>query len=398
MESYGFLLIGLVVGAVIGLFYARSKQPKNGSSEGAEREVSVLREQLSKLEAVAEADRARREKEAQEESVLLQAIAPVKTHLEQMQLKVAELERERTSQFNTIEEQLRLARETEKTLTESTVALANAMSNNQVRGQWGELQLKRTIEAAGMLKHVDFHTQEVGVNADGKGIKPDAVIHMADGKFVAVDSKAPFNNFQRASAIATVASEDQNKERIKLLKQHAADVKRHIDEIGKKDYFSGLAASPEFTLMFIPSEAVLSLTLEHDPTLLEYAFSQKVALVSPVSFYSVLKSIAYTWQQSAQESTIKEIITLGVKLHKNIRSVAEHAVKLGKNISDSVINYNGFIASVERNLLTSTRELNKKSKNILDQGKLIPEVPEISDQIEGFTKPEITAPLEELGE
>lgn len=398
METYIFLFIGLVVGAAIGYLFARSKQQPGGDAAGAEREALLLREQLAKLETTAKAEAEARKLEADNESKVLQAIGPVKTHLEQMQLKVAELERERTRQFNTIEEQLRLARETEKTLTESTVALANAMSNNQVRGQWGELQLKRTIEAAGMLKHVDFMTQETATNADGRGIKPDAVVHMADGKFVAVDSKAPFNNFQRASAISTVAGEEQNKERIKLLKLHAADVKRHIDEISKKDYFSGLPASPEFTLMFIPSEAVLSLTLEHDPTLLEYAFSQKVALVSPVSFYSVLKSIAYTWQQSAQESTIKEIIALGIKLHKNVRTVAEHAAKIGKNITDAVVNYNLFVSSIERNLLTSTRELNKKSKNILDQGKVVPEVPEISDGIDPFTKPEITGSPDELEE
>ena len=398
METYGYLGIGLVVGALLGFLFARTRQTNSSDAVAAEREALLLREQLEKLEATSKTEADARKAESENESKVLQALGPVKTHLEQMQLKVADLERERTRQFNTIEEQLRLARETEKTLSESTVALANAMSNNQVRGQWGELQLKRTIEAAGMLKHVDFITQESTTNSEGKGIKPDAIIHMADGKFVAVDSKAPFNNFQRASAIATVASEDQNKERIKLLKLHAADVKRHVDEISKKDYFSGLPASPEFTLMFIPSEAVLSLTLEHDPTLLEYAFSQKVALVSPVSFYSVLKSTAYTWQQSAQESTIKEIITLGIKLHKNVRAVAEHAVKLGKNISDSVVNYNLFVSSIERNLLTSTRDLNKKSKNILDQGKIVPELPEISDGIDPFTKPEITRPVDEIEE
>jgi DNA recombination protein RmuC len=208
------------------------------------------------------------------------------------------------------------------------MALANVMSNNQLRGRWGELQLKRTMEAAGMVHNVDYFTQVQTTNDEGVVIKPDAAINMPDGRFVAVDAKTPFNNYDRAMSISTVGTDEENRERTSLLKKHVVDVKHHIDEISKKNYYSGMPSSPEFTLMFLPSESILSATLEHDPALMEYAFSKRVALVSPVSFFSSVKAIAYTWQQSAQEATVQEIITLGVKLHKNVRVVAEHFTKL----------------------------------------------------------------------
>jgi len=224
-----------------------------------------------------------------------------------------------------------------------------------------------------------------------KTIKPDVIIQLPDGKFVAVDAKVPYNNFQRAFEIPEVADATDEKRRKDLLKQHVSDVKKKIDDLNSAEYFSGLPSSPEFTILFMPSESLLSVTLEHDPTILEYAFQKRIALVSPVSFFSVLKTVSYTWKQNAQEDAIKEIIDLGVKLHSSVRVIAEHASKLGGKLNDSVKAYNEFAGSLETNLLKSTRDLNEEQKKILDKGKTIPELPGIEDTTRIFTKPELTA-------
>lgn len=143
--------------------------------------------------------------------------------------------------------------------------------------------------------------------------------------------------------------------------------------------------------MFMPSEGLLAATLDADPSILEYGFSKQVALVSPVSIFSVIRTISYGWRQSAQEETIKEVIDLGVTLHKNIRVVAEHAAKLGSQLNGAISAYNSFSSSLERNLLTSTRRLNDKSKNILDGGKPVPGIIEIEESADVFTKPELTS-------
>lgn len=282
------LALGLTIGLVVGFFFFRKKDAGSLEIElaTARANENSLREQVSSMQNQQEEAR-RRE---QEQNKVLQELAPVKDRLDQMQKVVSELERERTEQFTTIKEQLRTSHTAQQELQNTTRVLAGAMSNNQVRGQWGELTLRRLLEQTGMVKHVDFYEQFSGENSDGKQIKPDVVIHMPDGKYVAVDSKVPFSNYQRAFEIGEMADESDLERRQQLLKQSAKDVKARIDEISKKDYYSGLPESPEFTIMFMPSESLLSATLEIDPGLLEEAFEKRVAVVSPVSFYSAVKT------------------------------------------------------------------------------------------------------------
>lgn len=383
------LALGLALGLIAGFFVFRKKDA--GSLEidlatAKANEVS-LREQITSMQSQQEETR-RRE---QEQNKVLQELAPVKDRLDHMQKVVSELERERTEQFTTIKEQLRTSHTAQQELQNTTRVLAGAMSNNQVRGQWGELTLRRLLEQTGMVKHVDFHEQYSAENSDGKTIKPDVVIHMPDGKYVAVDSKVPFSNYQRAFEINELADEAEISRRDGLLKQSAKDVKARIDEISKKDYYSGLPESPEFTIMFMPSESLLSATLEIDPGLLEEAFEKRVAVVSPVSFYSAIKTISYAWRQQAAEETIQEVLDLGSKLYKTIRVVAEHAEKLGKELNSSVTAYNAFASSLERNMLTATRQVNEHSRDSLSGGREIPVLEEIEEATSNFTKPELSS-------
>ena len=394
MDTLVYLALGLVLGAVVGFAIATARKGKSGNSEvelaGARATIEGLSAQLVQLKAEVDS-RAKRDAEAlAEENKILQELAPVRDRMAKMQTKIEELEKERIEQFSTIKQQLIESSEQQRTLGENTKALAGALNNKQARGQWGELTLRRLLENSGMLPHVDFFEQQLSVNNEGKGIKPDCVINYPDGKFVAVDSKVPFDDYQRATAINEVASPEDEKKRKDLMKAHVDAVKKHINDISAKNYYSGLPSSPEFTIMFMPSEGLLAATLDADPTILEYGFSKQVALVSPVSIFSVIRTISYGWRQSAQEETIKEIVDLGVTLHKYVRVVSEHASKLGSNLNAAVGSYNAFVSSLERNLLSSTRKLNEKSKNILDGGKVIPALIEVEESADTFTKPELT--------
>lgn len=395
MDSLIYLAVGLILGAAVGFAFAAARKSKASNAEielaGARATAEGLAAQLNLVKSELDARIKLESQTLAEENRILQELAPVRDRVAKMQSKIEELEKERLEQFSTIKQQLIESQEQQRTLGENTKALAGALNNKQARGQWGELTLRRLLENSGMLPHVDFFEQQLSVNNEGKGIKPDCVINYPDGKFVAVDSKVPFDDYQRATAISEVASPEDEKKRKDLMKAHVDAVKKHINDISSKNYFSGLSSSPEFTIMFMPSEGLLAATLDADPSILEYGFSKQVALVSPVSIFSVIRTISYGWRQSAQEETIKEVIDLGVTLHKNIRVVAEHAAKLGNQLNGAVSAFNSFSSSLERNLLTSTRRLNDKSKNILDGGKPVPPIDEIEESTDTFTKPELTA-------
>lgn len=388
-------ILGFILGTVLTKAFGSGKNPNVQADLAAAQATNTeLRGQLADAKTRIENFEQRDREAANAESKYLQELRPLQAKLQEMQEKVVNAERERVDQFTQVQEQILENRRQQETLTKNTQALAGALSNNQVRGQWGELTLRRMLEQSGLRVGIDFTEQYQTVNEDGKSIRPDVIIQMPDGKFVAVDAKVPYNNFQRAFEIPEVADASDEKRRKDLLKQHVADVKKKIDDLNSAEYFSGLPSSPEFTILFMPSESLLSVTLEHDPTILEYAFQKRIALVSPVSFFSVLKTVSYTWKQNAQEDAIKEIVDLGVKLHSSVRVLAEHAAKLGGKLNDSVKAYNEFAGSLETNLLKSTRDLNEEQKKILDKGKTIPELAGIEETTRIFTKPELTADKE----
>lgn len=396
MESIFYAILGCLIGFVLGYIISMRFGPNRGSGAqtelaAAQATITEIRNQLADAKERIENFEQRERDAASSESKYLQELRPLQAKLNEMQEKVVNAERERVDQFTLVQEQILESRKQQEVLTRNTQALAGALSNNQVRGQWGELTLRRMLEQSGLRVGVDFIEQYQTTNEDGKSIRPDVIIQMPDGKFVAVDAKVPYNNFQRAFEIPEVASETDEKRRKEFLKQHVADVKKKINELDDSEYFSGLPSSPEFTILFMPSESLLSVTLEHDPTILEYAFQKRIALVSPVSFFSVLKTVSYTWKQNAQEDVIKEIVELGVKLYGSVRVLAEHAADLGGKLNGSVKAYNAFVGSLESNMLKSSRDLNDQQMKILDRGKPIPEIAGIEETTRIFTKSELTS-------
>lgn len=359
------LAIGVALGALAGFRAGKKRAPAKendlavrlGALEAIERE---LRAQLTKAE---EAQNQHSLRQEQENKVLLQ-LAPVKQQLEQMQAVVQRLEKDRTEQFSSIQEQLRSAIETDENLRKQTQQLAQALSSNNLRGVWGEAQLRKLVELAGLIKHADF-SEQATISSDAGAGRADMVINLPGGKSLAIDSKVPFNAYQEASGISEMANGEELARRKRLLEDHVKAVRGHVDALGAKTYWAGLSASPDFVICFVPSESLLSAALDTDPGLLEYAFKKNVALASPVSLFSVLKTINYIWRQNADESQVRSMIKLGKELYDRIGKIAQLADKLGRSITTSVKDYNSFVSSLESRVLVTARKLNDLDENEL---------------------------------
>ncbi len=369
METYLLLLAGLLVGALLG-WLLRGNAKRSGidgavasASElaDAKARVQLLGNQVTQLEA----QRVAREAKDREENRLLQELAPVKENLAKMQNAVTEMERERLSQFTTLQESIRQSLESEEKLRKETQSLAGALSSNSVRGVWGEAQLRRMVELAGLLKHADFTEQTT--NTTGRA---DMIINLPGGKQLAIDSKVPFNSYQEATGISELATGAEADRRAALIKAHVKAVKGHIDALATRQYWSGLSASPDFVIAFIPSESLLSVALEADPTILEYAFQKNVALASPVSLFSVLKTVNYIWRQNVDESQVRAMLKLGQELYERVGKIAELADKLGRSIMGTVKDYNAFVSSLESRMLVTARKLNNLDENELSTSKI----------------------------
>ena len=357
METFALIAaglgIGLLLGAVLGYFIADSRARARAAIEMQ----NFVQQQSAQASALAS-------DKAGQESKLLEAIAPVRFHLEQMQQVVTRLEKDRTEQFGTIQEQLKNAIDSDAALRKQTQALSQALSSNNIRGVWGETQLRKLVELAGLIKHADFSEQASFSTDTGSG-RADMVINLPGGKSLAIDSKVPFNSYQEASTISDLASGEELARRNRLIEEHVKAVKGHVDALSSKSYWTGLNASPDFVIAFVPSESLLSAALDADPALLEYAFKKNVALASPVSLFSVLKTINYIWRQNVDETQVRTMIKLGKELYERVGKVAEHADKFGRSITATVKDYNTFVSSLESRVLVTARKLNDLDENAL---------------------------------
>lgn len=388
MDQFLFLLAGVALGVLVGWLIGRSGK-QSDSDLGARAAAAEAREQELRVQL----DAANREREAREareagENRLLKELAPVKDRLEQMQTAVSRLERERTEQFSTIQEQLRNAIESDEILRRQTQALAQALSSNNLRGVWGETQLRKLVELAGLIKHADFSEQATISTETGSG-RADMVINLPGGKSLAIDSKVPFSAYQEASAISELATGEELARRQRLLDEHVKAVRGHVDALSSKAYWTGLDSSPDFVIAFVPSESLLSAALDADAGLLEYAFRKNVALASPVSLFSVLKTINYIWRQNADENQVRAMIRIGHELYERVGRLAQLADKLGRSITSSVRDYNAFISSFESRMLVSARRLNDLDENELATSNIESPQP-VTEQASEVTARELT--------
>ncbi|MBB5743629.1 DNA recombination protein RmuC [Microbacterium ginsengiterrae] len=364
----------IAAGVAVGWF-ARSARDAAAQSQAradlarAEAEIAALRDDRDRQydlyrDAV---DHARTQQRAeaervQQQNAVLTALAPVRESLQQMQNKVATLEQERHAQFGSLAEQLRRAQESDEALRATTESLAGALRSTSTRGVWGETQLRRVVEAAGLTRHVDFDLQSTISSDRGQG-RPDMVVRLPGGTSIAVDAKVPLDAYLEASALVGDVNEAQRRS---LMLKHVKAVRAHVDALAKKAYWAGLEASPEFVICFLPSESLLAAAIDEDPALLDYAFGKRVALASPVNLWAVLKTVAYTWTQQEVSTEARRLLTLGTQLFDRLGTLAGHADDLRRALERTVDSYNKFAGSLEGRVLVTARQFPGIDASTLD--------------------------------
>lgn len=304
---------------------------------------------------------AERERAQSGHTEVLKTLTPVAEQLRSMHRRVEELEQQRSRQHGELAEQLRTTQQSVAESRRAADTLASALSNNAVRGVWGETQLRTLVESAGLMQRVDFDLQR-SIEADSGARRPDMVINLPGGKQMAVDAKAPYNAFIEASRGDL---DEERRQRLRV--DHARKVRAHVDALASKSYWTGLSASPEFTVAFIPNDQLLTVALEADPSLMEHAFARGVVLATPTNLWAILKTVAFTWRQDVLTEDAKELFDLGRELYRRIITMAEHAEKLRRSLESTIKSYNSFAGSLETRVLVTARKLDR-----MDEDAVIP--------------------------
>ncbi len=277
-------------------------------------------------------------------------VGPVRASLDKVDEKILALERAREQAYGEIRQQFAQMAETQGQLRLETSNLVKALRQPHVRGRWGEVQLRRVVEMAGMLNHVDFVEQESAAGDEGKLLRPDLVVRLPGGRQIVVDSKAPVSAYLDAHE---AVDEEVRKAKIR---EHAQLVRGHLQALARKNYWEQFEPTPEVVVMFIPGEAFCSAALEADPELLDTGFGQNVIIASPASLMALLKAAAYGWRQESIAENARAISQLGQELHKRLGDMAGHIVRLGNSLESATTNYNAAIGSLESRVLVSARK------------------------------------------
>jgi len=341
MELVVALALGLVAGLAVGWWGSRTSAAATIAS--ARTEADLLRERVVDLEAAVADD-------AQTAAVL----APLRDALGRVERQVGALERDRTHQYAALEQTMAQVHASTTALGRQTESLAGSLNASTVRGAWGEVQLRRVLEHAGLLARCDFDEQVTGVSRHERRVRPDVVVRLPGDKFLVVDSKAPMVSFLRAQADDLPAEE-----RGRLLREHAAHLAGHVTALAAKEYWSAFDTSPEMVVCFVPSEAMLSAALSADPSLHELAMARRVVLVGPGSLLALLRTVAFTWQQDALTAHAKEVMRLGRDLYDRLGTLGTHTARMGSALQRSVEAYNQLVGTLESRVLVSARRMHE---------------------------------------
>lgn len=268
---------------------------------------------------------------------------PIADTLKKVDTRLAEVERERVAAYSRLIEQV--AR-----LDSTASTLSRALRTPAVRGRWGEMQLRRVVEIAGMLQHCDFDEQP-SLDGDSGRLRPDLIVHLPGEKRIVVDAKAPLDAFLDAQE---AAEDDQRAGR---LQAHARQVRDHMDKLGSKGYWEALGESPEMVVLFLPGETLFSAALQHDLTLIEHGLRQRVLLASPITLIALLTTVAHTWRQEALADNYREVARLGREFYERLATFADRLDEVRKKLDGAVQAYNEAAGSFESRVLVSARRL-----------------------------------------
>lgn len=332
------LVLGLAVGLAVGLVAGRLM----GRHAMALTELQQARIELATGGAAHQT--------YQREQALDDLVQPLQHALHQVQRQLQDSERQRLTASAMLDEHLAAMALSAEGLRLETSQLVSALRAPEVRGRWGELQLERVVEAAGLVEHVDYVTQPTVTTADGT-LRPDLVVRLVGGKHVVIDSKVAFVGYLEA-----LQATDE-KVRQARLRAHSRHLRAHIEALGSKQYWARFAPSPEFVVCFVPADAFLDAALREDPGLLELGFDRNVVIATPSTLIALLRTIGYTWRQEALARNTAEITQLGRDLHHRLLSMTAHFDKMGRSLTAAVGSFNSTVGAFESRVLVSARKL-----------------------------------------
>jgi DNA recombination protein RmuC len=321
--------------------------------------LSLARATLDKYQDGARTDLEQKKKDVET------VVKPIAESLEKVNAQIQELEKIRAKDYGALSQHLETLRAHAEALTSETRNLGNALRKPSVRGRWGEIQLERVVEMAGMLDHVDFHRQVTTETEDGR-LRPDLTVHLPGGKTIVIDAKTPLESY-----LGAIEAKDETTAK-ELLKNHARQVRVHVGQLSEKSYQSQFLSAPEFVVMFLPGENFFSAALEHDPALIDDGIKDHVIIATPTTLIALLKAVAFGWRQEKVAESAQEIKNLGKVLYERLSTVAEHFGKVGLNLERSITAYNDAVGSLETRVLPAARrfqELDVTTVDVIDEVK-----------------------------
>lgn len=313
---------------------------------------------------------ARNELEKREKSIET-LVKPIREALEKTEKQLHSIEKERKESFGSLRQHLETMTETQVRLQRETHNLVSALRRPEIRGQWGEMTLRRLAELAGMSEHCDFYEQE-SVSTENGVLRPDMIVRMPDRREIVVDAKTPLDAYLNA-----VQAEDDNQRAVEL-QRHARKLRERVKELASKAYWMQFKNSPDYVVLFVPGDQFLSAALEQDGALLEYALGNKVILATPTSLIALLRAVAFGWRQQAVARNAEQIQKLGEELYNRVLTFSEHLAKLGSALGSGIDHYNRAVGSLERSVLPGARkftELGIESRKELESVEQIEKAP-----------------------
>lgn len=358
MTPVAYFLIGLafLFGLGVALFLARQAKAQMSDhfkslasdvlQNNSKTFVQIAKGELEKAQGSVASDLEKRQ------SAIGELVKPVRESLDKLDAKIQDLEKARTGAYASLMQQVRSLAETQNYLHAETGKLVQALRSPIVRGRWGEVQLRRVVELAGMVDHCDFIEQQTLTTDEGR-VRPDLIVSLPGGKTIVIDSKTPLNAYLEA-----LEAPDEDS-RINRLRQHAMQVRSHIEELSRKGYWAQFPTTPEFVVLFLPGEVFFSAALERDPSLIEFGAEKRVIPATPTTLIALLRAVAYGWNQEKLAQNELAVRQLGAELYKRLSDMGGHFLSLSRSLNACVNAFNKVAGNIETRVFVTARKFSE---------------------------------------